>query len=95
MNIQVVGIPWFNSNTYEVTVARFADADGFYPTYSDWPQAAEKLEKDIITKGTRVVRAYLDSDTFSKWLNDNGTTDIDSTVRAEFADLIASQHINT
>ena len=91
MAMKAAGIAWFNPNTYEEAKSRFSDGDKFLPTYAEWLKRAEQAEKTIVDKGVPVIRVYVDSDEFTKWINENGIKNIDSAARRDFANYIAGR----
>ena len=92
MNITIVGLPWYEPESYERVCALMHDKDRLFRTYALWLAQAQRTEQQMGKDGTRTVRVTLDLVQFPAWCAAHRPgLHIDSQARMQYASFIAAQ----
>lgn len=89
----VVGIAWYKRDSYPRCLATFVDGASLHETFDEWLTAAEKVEKQLLQQGQKVVRVDIDPDTFPDWCAKNGFTQIDAKARTHYGNMRAAESL--
>jgi hypothetical protein len=92
MQVQATGIPWYREQDYERLVALFNDGSKLPATFSQWQAKAQGLHDHLTSKGSVVVKAYIDPDTFPEWCRTHGH-EMDAQARMAFGNECAYKAI--
>lgn len=66
-------VPWYMSDLqYQVFQANAIDRDDFFPTYSQWVDAAMEHELQAERRGIIITRICMDFSDFQRWCLENG-----------------------
>jgi len=88
--VQVVGFAWYRLEDYDHIKAVMADRHLLPANYSIWRLKAEQGENQARRSGKRVVRAYIDPNTFPDWCRERGLQ-VNAEARVHFANLVAKK----
>ena len=91
MIIVIMGIAWYKEEDYERLLEIFEDSHKLPPTFDKWLQSAEKGFSNFRARGYRVIKVYIDPDTFPVWCRSTGHK-IDAKARIDFANMTAARH---
>lgn len=84
MQVQTVGIPWYEEADYPLVLEIMTDRDRLPAQYDVWEAKAEAAERGLQSKGHTTVRVVIDPKTFPAWCRKRGLN-IDSEARRAFA----------
>jgi hypothetical protein len=88
-----VGISWYRGEEDFLRLkAMFKDGDVLPDTYDSWLQEAKRVSGYLTLEGFKVVRVYLDPETFPAWCQANGY-DTDAQARARYATEFAQKDV--
>jgi hypothetical protein len=73
-SVRSVGVPWYSREDYPQILAIMEDATSLAPSYDGWLVAAESNEAEARRAGIEVVRVALESETFTRWCADRGSS---------------------
>lgn len=93
MSESATGISWYHRHDYAALLSVFSDGNTFPPSYDDWLQRAEDLERQVRRTGSRVVRVYVDPVEFPKWCRSTGNK-VDSSGRVAFGSAITAETLS-
>lgn len=89
MEPQIVSLFWYrNRQDYAKLLSVFKDRANLPESFDAWLKKAEAIRLDQKMSGRKVVRAYVDADTFVAWCALNGC-DVDGKARTAYANRIA------
>jgi hypothetical protein len=91
----LVGICWYQRETYDACLLLFSDPDNFPDSFDDWVIWAEQTEKDLTERGANVIRVETDPKALLLWCNERGYPDIDTNARQAFAAIKARERFNS
>jgi hypothetical protein len=84
----VQAMVWYRQEHWQALRDMFADTHLLPLTYEDWLQRAESKKTEIQAAGDRVIKVYIDPETFPQWCRDKGLT-MDAEARARLAIEVA------
>jgi hypothetical protein len=67
MQVQAMGFVWYRKEDYESCRAMFPDGSNLPDTYDEWLVMAQSHYDRVTARGMKVVKAYIDPDTFPEW----------------------------
>jgi hypothetical protein len=85
---KIIGIPWFQPESYAACCAVMADKDGLPSNYSDWLYHAKDLEAEVQAAGHRSLRVPLDPRDFPHWCRGRNLVP-DAKARVRYANSVA------
>ncbi len=85
---------WYKEEDWEKLMDIFSDAHLLPKSYGEWLQKAEAMVQQIQAEGDKVVKVFIDPDTFPEWCEKKGKkTDAES--RTELAiEVISARNIS-
>ncbi|SDH41433.1 MULTISPECIES: hypothetical protein [unclassified Duganella] len=86
--VQAIALVWYHEKNYDQLKAMFEDGDNLPRTFLQWQDKAEQGRKKFSREGKKVIKAYIDPETFPKWCAANGHR-IDAAGRTAFANAEA------
>jgi len=87
----LVGMSWYRAEDYPAIQRIMEDKHTLFRTFHEWRMAAENGEKQLTRKGIKVIRAYIDPNTFPEWCRSRGYN-VNAEARKAYAVFIADQH---
>jgi hypothetical protein len=88
MQVQIVGMAWYRTETFAQLRAMFEDGHKLHRTYKEWFAAAEGGRKKFESQGVRVVCVDIDPNQFPEWCKANGMK-LNAEGRNKYASFIA------
>src|SRR5262245_32188583 len=88
MKIQVLGVPWYKEDEYEMIKAVMSDWDKLPATFTDWFRAAKKVKETAERQGVVAVEAYINPVAFVAWCRARHLN-VDAGARVEYANIVA------
>lgn len=90
--VQAIGMAWFDEADYPAILHIMADAAQLPRTHAQWHQRATQGEKELATKGVKVIRAVIDPQHFPGWCAARGLN-VDAQARTRFASEQAARDV--
>lgn len=87
------GISWYHRRDYPALLNLFADAASFPASYDDWLSRAQDLERQVKRTGGRVIRVYVDPESFAQWCRQTGHP-LNASGRVAFSSAVAARTIS-
>jgi hypothetical protein len=69
---QIVGMCWYQPQTYAACLAIFDDRADMHDNYDDWLEFAELAEDEFKQCGVGVVRVLVEPESLVAWCRENG-----------------------
>ena len=91
----LVGICWYQRETYDACLLLFSDPDNFPDSFDDWVIGAEETETHFTDLGANVVRVETDPKALLRWCDERGYPEINSDARQAFAAIKAREQFNS
>ena len=67
MQVKAMGMVWYRQEDYQRCKAMFTDGSKLADTFDEWLTAAQTGYDKFDRQGMKVVKAYIDPDTFPEW----------------------------
>lgn len=90
MQPQIAGMAWFKPENFVKLRAMFEDGNKLHRTYPEWLKAALTGQKQLESRGIRVIRVDIDPDDFPKWCKSKGLN-LNANARTQYASFVAYQ----
>jgi hypothetical protein len=90
--VQAIGMAWYDAADYPQILALMTDADRLPASYNEWLQRARNGEKELLAKGSVVIRAVIKPDAFCAWCALRGLK-FDAKARTLFASEEAARQV--
>lgn len=87
--MHVVGIGWYERDSYERCRQIFDDGDEIPDTFEEWILSATSTESALISQGMTTVRARIDPEEFMMWCSERGFEKVDHSARLAYCNEIA------
>jgi len=88
MQVQAMGFVWYRKEDFQRCKAMFVDGSKIADTYDEWLAAAQSGYDKLARQGVRLVKAYIDPDTFPEWCRAHNET-LDAKGRTAYANECA------
>ncbi len=82
---------WYKEAHYRPLLTLFDDTHLLPATYREWLDRAEMKKREIEAKGDRVIKIFIDPETFPEWCRKRGCR-LDAEARSQLAIEIAQAH---
>ena len=79
----LIGVTWYMSTDYARMRKLFKDGAKLPRTYARWLKAATATQSTLESMGFKVIKAYVDPDTFPAWCKSR-RLDIDGNARLQY-----------
>lgn len=91
---RILGFCWFRRETYDQARTMMSDPEVLFDGFDEWLAAARKVERDVTTRGDKVVRIRFDLPAFLVWCAAHGRRP-DEQARAGWAAAEARKKFGT
>lgn len=91
-NPSVVAIPWYTLTAYKSCLGIFFDREDLPSTFEKWNERALGVERELRSKGSNVLRVYIEPDSFVAWCIDHKIDRYDRDARMKYANSKAFEH---
>ncbi len=82
---------WYKEDHYQPLLKLFDDSHLLPGSYQKWFELAESKRKEIEAGGDRVIKVFIDPETFPEWCKKRGCR-LDAEARSQLAIEVAQAH---
>lgn len=87
----VVGVVWYERDTYDQSLSLFTDREDLHDNYGDWRAQADLVVEMLSREGKTVAKALIEPQAFAEWCSIQGL-EVDAKARSRFANEVAANH---
>lgn len=90
---KVVGMCWYDADTYAECYKMFEDPDSMHDNHADWLETAKATERELKFMGIKVVRVLVEPQAFREWCRKNKMKCNEPKSRTTYAATIAMETV--